>query len=129
MLKTVYFDNGIYVPSTLEDERKRIQANAVSIRELFNIFDDLHISAITNPLSINDMNNEHEERENNNVDSNVDNESYWSSLRDLFYPLNFLKSYLISYKDHITTATQSRQPFRTTCVLSYDIYWFATRKH
>lgn len=76
MLKTVYFDNGIYVPSTLEDERKRIQANAVSIRELFNIFDDLHISAITNPLSINDMNNEHEERENNNVDSNVDNESY-----------------------------------------------------
>lgn len=129
MLEAVYFDNGTYVPSTLEDEIKRIQADAASIRELFGTFDGLHVSAITGPLSTNDMDGEHEEGEDNDVDSDVDDESYWSSVRDLFCPLNFLKSYLISCKGHITTAAQSRQPFRTTCVLSCDAYWFATRKH
>ena len=61
MLETVYFDNGIYVPSTLEAEIKHIQADAASKCNLFGTFDSLHVSAKTAPISTNDMDSEHEE--------------------------------------------------------------------
>ena len=129
MWKTVYFDNGAYVPSTLEDEMGRIQADAASIRELFGTFEGLHVSAVTGPLSTNDMDDVYEEGEDNDLDGDLDDEGYWSSVRDLFCPLTFLRSSrLISCQGHITTAAQSCQPFRTTCVLSCDAYWFATRE-
>ena len=103
MLETVYFNNGIYVPSTVEDGIKHIQADAASIRELFCTFDGLHVSVITGPLSTNNIDCEHKKREDNDINSDVDDESYWSSVRDLFYPFNFLRTYLISCKGHITT--------------------------
>ena len=61
MWETVYFDNGAYVPSTLEDEIERIQADAASIGKLFDTFEGLHVSAITGPLSTNDTDDVHEE--------------------------------------------------------------------
>ena len=69
-------DNGDYVPSTLEDEIKRIQADATSIRELFGTFDGLHVSAIKGSLSTSDMDGEHEEEEDNDVDNYADDGSY-----------------------------------------------------
>ena len=91
--------------SSLERRKHRTRClDAASIRELFGTFDCPYASAITGPLSTNDMDSEHEESEDNDVDSDVDKD-YWSSVRDLFYTLNFLiSSYLIFCKGYIIIA-------------------------
>lgn len=74
MLRRVYFDNGSYVPSTLEDEIDRIQANAASTRELFGVFDGLHVSVT------NDTDDMHKADEDSELDNDADDEVYWSKV-------------------------------------------------
>ena len=74
MLRSVYFDNGSYIPSRLEDEIDRIQANATSTRQLFRVFDGLHVSVT------NDTDDMHEADEDSDLDSDPDDEVYWSKV-------------------------------------------------
>ena len=76
MRETVHFDNGAYVPSTLEGQLKLIQADAVSIHELLSTFYRLLVSA-------SDTNDVYEEGNDNDLHDHGDDEGYSIRVRKL----------------------------------------------